>query len=184
MIPEPTVQNQIARRRKRAHRLLHRNRFRKTEQRARRVDLLPATRPAHHYQRRSDRKQGITLQAAEETIRPAQVAVHDKRVDFGFGELRLRPLRLRFHFAVNMKSAEDAFQNTDFLPIARNHHRGESHRLNLVRDSNPALDHQGNGRSFELRASSYERTRNLLAAPSLLILTLLAPSSRLVAQSS
>jgi hypothetical protein len=31
-----------------------------------------------------------------------------------------------------VKTAEDAFQNTDFLPVARNHHRGKCHVLTLA----------------------------------------------------
>jgi len=60
-----------------------------------------------------------------------KVAVDDQRIDFGVCEPRQGALRFALDGDIHVQTAENTFQNTDFLPIARNYHRGECHEFTL-----------------------------------------------------
>ena len=66
---------------------------------------------------------GISLQVAKQAIAAAQITIDNQRIDLRSFQFGLRPLRLRFHVAIDVKTTEDALQYADFLPIPRNHHR-------------------------------------------------------------
>ena len=72
------------------------------------------------------------LQFAQELRASVEIAIHDERIDLGFVEPSQGSLRFVLDGDVHVKTAEDAFQNTDFLPVARNHHRGKCHALTLA----------------------------------------------------
>ena len=66
---------------------------------------------------------GISLQVAKQAIAAAQITIDNQRIDLRSFQFGLRPLRLRFYVAIDVKTTEDALQYADFLPIPRNHHR-------------------------------------------------------------
>src|SRR2546428_4014160 len=74
----------------------------------------------------------LILQGAQEVLCSLEIAVDNQSIDLRLGKLGKSPLRFRFHIYINMQAAEDAFQHTDFLPVARNHHGRESHACTLI----------------------------------------------------
>ena len=62
-----------------------------------------------------------------------QIAVDNECVDFGFGNAGQRLLRVPLNFNIHVETREDTFQNAHFLPVARDHHRGECHALTVAR---------------------------------------------------
>jgi hypothetical protein len=133
VIAQATVENHIARGGKRAYRLLHRNRFLEGKQRASRFDGLGRWR-SHDDERHGVQLTFALLQFVEKLGAAVEIAVDNEGVDFGTVEAGHGPLWFLFDGHIHVETAEDALQNADFLPIARNHHRGKSHELNLAAD--------------------------------------------------
>lgn len=73
-----------------------------------------------------------------------QIAIHDEGIDLRPGEAGQGFLRLVFHRNVHVQTAQDAFQNTHFRPVARDHHRGKCHGLHSIWGGNVGLDNQRN----------------------------------------
>ena len=65
---------------------------------------------------------GAVLQTFQETGSSAQIAVNDESVNLRLGQLGPGPVRFRFHVDSDVQTTEDAFENADFLKIAREHH--------------------------------------------------------------
>ena len=106
---------------------------------ARLIERLGALRAAH-----DDQRDGLRifsgLEFLQELRAAVQIAVHDEGIDLRFAEPGHRPLRFVLDGNVHVKTAEDAFQNTNFLPVARNHHRGKCHVFHCRQVRNRDVD--------------------------------------------
>jgi hypothetical protein len=59
----------------------------------------------------------------KELTRAIQVTVNNQGIDFRLREPRERLLRVALDNNIHVQAAKNAFENTDFLPVTRNHHR-------------------------------------------------------------
>jgi hypothetical protein len=85
--------------------------------------ILLALRASHDHQRHGAYARSSLLQLAKKLPGAVQIAIDDERIDFAVGELLQGALRFAFDGDIHVQTSENAFQNADFLPIARNHHR-------------------------------------------------------------
>ena len=102
----------------------------------------------HDYQRKPVCPLLVTLQFVQKLGASVQIAIYDQRVNLGAIQPRQSALWLGFNCNFHLKATQDAFQNTDFLPVARNHHRGKCHVVNCSDVSNDAVDNQRNEAEF------------------------------------
>ena len=76
------------------------------------------------------------LQLAKELAGAVQVAVDNQSIDFRVGEPGESSLRFALDGHIHVQAAENAFENTDFLPITRDYHRRECHAFNFIEIGN------------------------------------------------
>ena len=107
------------------------------------MSRLPC-RSAHNHQRHRTRARSFALQFAKQLPRAIQVTVNNQSINFGFREPGEGSLRFALDSNIHVQAAKNAFQNTDFLPITRNHHRRECHASNFIHPGNLDVDHQRN----------------------------------------
>ena len=154
MVAQASVEDHAAGGGKRAHGLFHGYGFFKGENRATIVEILVALWPAHNHQRHCLGRIFGTLQFAQELCAAVQIAIHNERVDFIFVEPGHGPLRLALDGHVHVKTAEDALQNADFLPITGDHHRGKCHVLTVAGAGNADVDNQRNEAASGVRSQT------------------------------
>src|SRR5208282_2368263 len=93
VVAQTAVENHIARRRERSHRLLHGNRLVESKHRARSMHLKSPLRAAHDHQRYCTRARTFLLQFTKKLSRAIQVTVNNQSIDLRLSEPRQSSLR-------------------------------------------------------------------------------------------
>ncbi len=78
----------------------------------------------------------LPLQFPQKLCASVKVAIYDQSVNLAFIQPRQRPFRHVFNSNIHLQATENAFQDANFLPVARNHHRRKCHVYNLAMRGN------------------------------------------------
>ena len=82
---------------------------------------------AHNDQRYGIETFFLAFEFAKKLRTALEVAIDDEGVNLRVAEPLEGRLRFSLHRNLHVETPKDAFQNADFLPVARNYHRGKDH---------------------------------------------------------
>ena len=127
VIAKASVKNHAARRGECANCLFHGDGLLKGEECAGGVEARCAALSTHDDERNRALMLVGVLQLAQELRTAIQIAVDDQCVNLGLSQPFEGFLWFFLNGNVNLKTAEDAFENADFLPVTRKNNRGKCH---------------------------------------------------------